>query len=241
MRRRLWLAIAISPLMMAMQCFRLARVEVSPGAAPSDPPAFDFTYRGQPLAGVETFRVESCAADGRHLLWQVERIGQTLTETEPLRITYGQVPRGFREDRPAAALQPGGCYHASATGMEEVELSGMIVLGESFYLLPSRRMFAGSPAGLVHNSRPFRQINRAAVGCRRGWRRARTQADSAAAGARRYPVLDERLSCDWLNTHWPDLMAEPASTERAALAVATLLAVYVSLGILSEQLPEIPQ
>jgi hypothetical protein len=241
MRRTLWLALAISPLLMASQCFRVARVQVSPGAAPGDPPSFGFAYRGQPLTGVQSFRVESCSADGQGPLWQIARVDETLTETEPLRITYGQVPRGFRERRPAEPLQAGGCYHASARGMEEVQLSRMIISGESFYLLSNRRMIVGSPAGLLHNPRPFRQINRAAAGCHRGYRRARTQEDSAAVDARRYRVLDDSPSCEWLNTHWPDLMSEPASTERTALTLTGRLVLYVTLGLLAEQIPEWPQ
>jgi hypothetical protein len=62
-----------------------------------------------------------------------------------------------------------------------------------------------------------------------------------AVDARRYRVLDDRPSCDWLNTHWPDLMADPLSTERAALTLTGLLALFVALGLLSEQIPEWPQ
>lgn len=62
-----------------------------------------------------------------------------------------------------------------------------------------------------------------------------------SADVREYPVLDARVSCGWLFGHWPDVANAPASTERAGLTLADLLALYVSLDLLSEQIPELPQ
>ncbi|HYR07691.1 MAG TPA: hypothetical protein VEQ60_07975 [Longimicrobium sp.] len=241
MRSALWLAIAISPLLMASQCYPVVDVSVAPGAAAGDPPSFQFAFRGDVLPRVQSFEVRRCGSDNDRMVWQLKLADAPDTEAEQLRITYGRVPPGYRESWPAVPLEPGGCYRANAVAVDQPLLYSATFGGATFRVLPNRTMIVGSPGGLVHNTRPFRQLNRAAVGCHRGWRRARTRADSAAVDARRYPVLDDRPSCDWLNTHWPELMSEPASTERAGLALAGLLVLYVTLGLLSEQIPEWPQ
>jgi hypothetical protein len=239
MRGKLWLAVALLPALMAMQCFHLIRVQVAPGPAVDDPPSFGFAYRGDPLTVVESFRVSECRG-GRGAVWQIQRDARTPTDTQPLRITYGRVPRGYREAKPAEPLAPGGCYDARARGL----LDEAAVMGgfgsETFHLLPNRRMFVGSPGGLATSSRPFRQLNRAAVGCQRGYRRARTQADSAAVDAREYGVLDARLSCGWLYATWPDLMEDPVTTEHGLLAVLGVAGLVAGVVILDQVLPDPP-
>ena len=240
MRRKLWLAMALSPVLMASTCMEPVHVRVDPGPRPEDAPAFHFIYDGDAVTYVEEFQVAKCRSAGtRAPMWRIVRDGQTPTDIEPLRIVYGQVPRGYRETTAPQPLDPGGCYRASVDYLAPVGRPIRHPAGvETFRLLANRQVIAGGPAGLIHNTRPFRQLNRAAVACTRGYRRADTAADSAAVSAREYAVLDARVSCDWLYSEWPDLMEEPLSTERASLAMAVLLAVYVGLGLLLEQIPD---
>lgn len=241
MRGKLWLALVLAPVLMASQCYSVVDVEVEPGAAGGDAPTFGFEFRGDVLTRLETFTVRSCTGDRDPTVWQLERTDAPDTETEPLRITYGRLPRGYRETRPAPPLEPGGCYRANAVAVDQPAPLSSTLGGETFRLLPNRRLVLGEPGGVLLSTRPFRQLNRASVGCTRGWRRARTAADSAAVSSREYTVLDARVSCEWLFSHWPDVATDPASTERVALATASLLVVYVTLGLLSEQIPELPQ
>jgi hypothetical protein len=243
MRRKLWLALALCPGLMASTCIHPAYVRVAPGPRIDEPPAFHFEYRGEPLTYVEEFQVADCADPRTHSpAWRIAREGQTPPAIGPLRIVYGRVPQGYRESTPAQPLAPGGCYHATVEVLPPVgELIRSPAGGETFRLLPNGRIIVGQPAGLFNNPRPFRQLNRAAVGCKRGWRRARTAADSAAVDAREYKVLDARVSCGWLFAEWPGVVDDPTSTERATLALAGLLVVYVSAGLLLEQIPDVPQ
>jgi hypothetical protein len=239
-RRKLFLAVALCPALMASQCIEPVYVGVVPGRQPADAPAFQFLYRRDLLSYVEEFRVAACGDPGtRSPAWRIVRDGQTPPDMGPLRLTYGRVPRGYREMQAAQPLEPGGCYDASVHVLAPAGVPIRTPAGaERFRVLPNGQLVVGHSGGLIHNTRPFRQLNRASVGCTRGWRRARTAADSAAVDAREYPVLDARVSCDWLFTEWRDVVNEPLSTERAGLALAALLAVFVTLGLLLEQLPE---
>jgi hypothetical protein len=243
MHRKLWLALALCPTLMASTCIHPAHVRVAPGPRIDEPPAFHFEYRDEPLTYVESFQVTDCL-DPRapSVAWRIVREGQPPADFGPLRIVYGRVPQGYRETAAAQPLAPGGCYDATVEILPPV---GVPIRnpagGETFRLLPNGRIIVGQPAGLFNNPRPFRQLNRAAVGCTRGWRRADTAADSAAVDAWEYEVLDARVSCGWLFTEWPGVVDDPTSTERATLALAGLLVVYVSGGLLLEQIPDVPQ
>jgi hypothetical protein len=243
MRRKLWLAVALCPALMASTCIEPVHIRVDPGPRPDDTPAFHFTYDGDPVTYVEEFRVEECRKIGRGAsAWRIVRDGQTPTDVIPLRITYGQLPRGYRETAAVQPLAPGGCYYASVEYLAPIgSLIRSPAGGETFRLLPNRQLVVGSPGGLFNNTRPFRQLNRAAVGCTRGYRRARTAADSAAVDAREYGVLDARVSCGWLYSEWPDVVDEPLGTERATLALIGLFATFVATGLLLEQIPEVPR
>ena len=244
MRGKLWLAVALCPALMASQCIEPAYVGVQQGPRPADPPAFDFAYDGAALTYVEEFQVADCrgASRLRAPMWRIEREGQPPADIGPLRITYGRAPRGYRETTAAKPLEPGGCYDATVEVLAPVGVPIRSPAGkERFRLLPTGRLVVGYPGGLINNSRPFRELNRAAVGCTRGWRRADTATDSARVAAREYVILDARVSCDWLYTRWPDLVDEPLATERATLSLAGLVTLFISLGLLLEYLPDPPQ
>lgn len=242
MRAKIWLALCLVPALMASTCIYPVRVGVTPGAQPGDAPAFDFAYRGDPLTYVEEFQVADCRHPRtRSIVWRIERDGQTPPDPGPLRLTYGRVPRGYRETQAPRPLAPGGCYDASAYALRPIgSAMGNPTGHETFRLLPNGRTIIGSPAGLANNNRPYRHLNRAAVGCTRGYRRAATAADSAAVDAREYTVLDARVTCGWLFTQWPDVVEGPASTEQAALALAALAAVFAGIFVLEDVLPDIP-
>lgn len=243
MRRKLFFALALCPVLMASQCIEPVYVDVAQGRQAGGAPTFQFAYRRELLTYVEAFQVAECQErGGRSSTWRIVRDGQTPPDNAPLRLTYGQVPRGYREMEAAQPLRPGGCYDASVEILAPVGQPIRTPAGdERFRVLPNGQLVVGYSDGLIHNTRPFRQLNRASVGCTRGWRRARTAADSAAVDAREYPVLNARVSCDWLFTEWRDVVDEPGSTERAGLGIAALLVVFAGLGLLMEQIPEWPQ
>lgn len=242
MRGKLWLALALSPLLMASTCTTPVHVRVDPGPRMDDAPSFRFSFDGQALTYVEEFAISECRRAGGPVhpvqTWRIVRDGQTPTDITPLRIPYGQVPRGYRETTDAQPLKAGGCYRASVEYLPPIDRPVIGPSGVTFRLLPNRQVIAGEPAGVFHDTRPFRQLNRAAVRCTRGYRRADSAADSAAVDAREHDVLDARVSCGWLFSQWPDVVQEPVSTERVGLGIIALLATYISLGLLLEQLPD---
>ena len=235
MRRKWMIAIALAPALMANQCFKLIDVRLAPDAAPSEPPSFSFVFDGEPLSVLERFEVGPCGGGPLSMAWALVPDGVTQHTGMPLRITYGRVPPGYREAFAAQPLAPGGCYRVSAEGI------GLAPLGigwTTFRILPDGRMFEGEPGGMLMSSRPFRQLNRAAVGCARGYRRARTAADRTSVDAREFAVLEARVSCGWLNEHWPDLMRDPIATERGMLTLIGGIAVLSGLIYLGGEIPE---
>jgi hypothetical protein len=239
MRTKLWLAVALCPALMASQCIEPLYLRVDPGPEADDVPAFRFIYDGDPVTYVDELQVTTCETR-RVPTWRIVRDGQSPTDMRPLRIIYGQLPRGYRETTAAQPLQAGGCYRATAEYPAPVNTPVRTLPGrETFRLLPNGQVIAGEPVSVFNNPRPFRQLNRAAVGCTRGYRRADTAADSAAVDAREYGVLDARVTCGWLFSQWPDVVAEPVGTERATLTLAGLLALYVGVGLLLDQIPEV--
>lgn len=229
------MAIALAPALMANQCFKLIDIRVAPDPAAGDAPSFSFAYDGERLSVVKSFEVSGCPGGRWGRMWRIVPDGRTQHPGEPLRITYGRPPRGYREEVPAQPLAPGGCYRAQAEG---IGLPALNFGGETFRILPSGRMVAGQPGGFLTSSTPFRQLNRAAVGCARGFRRAGTAADSARVQAREYPVAGERLSCGWLLESWPDVMSEPITTERGVLAVIAAVATIAGFVLFGQLLPD---
>jgi len=238
-RYRWMLALVLAPGLMATSCirFRFIEVDVSGGSDAVSPPAFSFTHERGQLTALERFQVTDCwGTDGRPM-WTIVADGVVQHASEPLRITYARVPLGYREEVPATQLQPGGCYRAVAKGhpTDDAIDEGR----ETFRLLPTGRLVVGEPdGGILYNSPAFRQLNRAAVGCARGYRRASSAWDSAAVERREFRVVDQRVSCGWLYEHWPDVMGEQVATERALAAALGGIAAVVGLVLLSEQVPE---
>jgi hypothetical protein len=232
------LAVVLAPMLMATTCirFKFIEVDVSAGHDEASPPVFSFSHDRVQLMALKRFQVTDCWGTNGRSVWTLVPNGVVQHAVEPLRITYARVPLGYREEAPAPPLQPGGCYRAVAEGVPSDEA---IDEGrETFRVLPGGRVVVGQPEGIVYNSPAFRQLNRAAVGCARGYRRALSAVDSAAVERREYRVVDQRLSCGWLYEHWPDVMSDQVATERALAAALGGIATVVGIVLLSEQIPE---
>ncbi|HYR07690.1 MAG TPA: hypothetical protein VEQ60_07970 [Longimicrobium sp.] len=238
-RRAPWLVIALAPLLLATSCPAFIRVGVEPGpAADGSTPEFRFDYERTALRELQSLTIYGCPDDELYsfrydsalqrlpVVWRIVREDDAPLRAQPLRITYGRVPAGYREETRAAPIARGGCYRAHAvafadTAIRQIYIGGLEG-GQTFRLLSDGRLVLGTPTVPMFDSRPLRQINRAAVGCTRGYRRAWTPADSAAVDAREYAVLNTPLSCGHLRTHWPDAMRGPVTRERTVLGLLGL-------------------
>jgi len=81
-------------------------------------------------------------------------------------------------------------------------------------------------------------VDRAAVGCRRGYRRARSFADTIAVDARVWPVSDTTVTCGFLRHRDPDMIARAESTERLLLQAAGGILAAAALWRLGDMLPK---
>lgn len=254
-RRAPWLAVALAPLLMATSCPAFVRVGVEPGAAADgSAPEFRFDFQRTPLRELASLTVYGCPDEELYsfkydsalqrvpVAWRIVRQEDAPMHAEPLRITYGRMPAGYREETRAAPIEPGGCYRVHAVAFPD-RSTGQAYLaglegGQTFRLLPDGRLILGTPIVPMLDSRPLRQINRAAVGCTRGYRRARTPADSTAVDAREYAVLDTPVTCGLLRSRWPDVMRDPTTRERTLLGVLGLSAGAVALFLAGEESEE---
>lgn len=235
-RRAPWPAVALAPLLMATSCPAFVRVGVEPGPAPDgSTPEFRFDYERTSLRELASLTIHGCpgrapesveydsALQRLPVVWRIVRQAEAPLQAEPLRITYGRVPAGYREEARAAPIEPGGCYHAHAVAFPDRSTRqayvGGLQGGRTFRLLSDGRLVLGTPAVPAFDSRPLREINRAAVRCTRGYGRASTRVDSAAVDAREQTVLDTPVSCGHLRTQWPDVMHSPVTRERTVLAL----------------------
>lgn len=251
-RRAARAAVALAPLLMATSCPAFVRVGVEPGPArDGSTPEFRFDYTRTSLRELTSLTIYGCpdqelysfaydsALQRLPVVWRIVRQAEAPLRVEPLRITYGRVPAGYREETPPAPIEPGGCYRAHAVAFPdrstEQAYVGGLEGGQTFRLLSNGRLVLGTPTVPVLDSRPLRQINRAAVGCTGGYRRARTQADSAAVDAREHTVLDTPLSCGHLRTQWQDAMHAPVTRERTVLGLLGLGLGAIALLLAGEE------
>lgn len=223
------LAIVVAPVLLATTCPTGVSVSVQPPADPDAPPAF--TLRHPTAQGsLASFEIRECADDG-HRLWRI--VPQAGPDTaDPVHIVYGRVPAGYREDAPARPLERGGCYHALA----DPDTTGLPGIGV-FRLLPTGRYVLGYPNDPPSPAR--RALGRAVTACVRGYRGARTAADSAAVDARAYVVADAPISCGFLRERWPDALhgTEPVGRPRGSGVVAVLPWIVLTvLAVLSPDL-----
>jgi hypothetical protein len=247
--------VALVPALLATSCPVFIRVDVAPGPAGATVPELRFSYERTALRKVDSLTVYACpqrAVYGAEydsalmklpVRWRITRDERAAPAQEPLRVIYGSVPAGYREEAPAAPLAMGGCYHARAVARLDSALAKPLKWldvdgAQTFRLLPDGRMILGTPEGTFFDRRPLRETNRAAVACTRGYRRARTAADTAAVDVREYTVLDGPLSCGWVRTHWPDVLTAPQTTERTVLAAVAVVVGAVGIILSSDESDE---
>ena len=249
-----WLVIALTPALLATSCPVLVRVGVEPGPTAAEPPRFAFSIDREQLRAIDSLTVFECAERMPHgvehdsarqrlpVAWSIFREPGAAPGPEPVRITYGRVPAGYREQKAAVPVEPGGCYHARAVSLPDRGVRSRtygfpVEGGQTFRLLPDGRLVTGDLNLPLFDSRPLRELNRAAVGCRRGYGRARTAADTAAVNARGYTIQGTDVSCGWLRAHWPDAMHGAMTSERmvfGALGLAAALAAILAAGAAEE-------
>jgi hypothetical protein len=255
-RHRLrWLALALVPALLATSCPAFIRVDVAPGPGGATAPELRFSYQRTALQKVDSLTVYACPPQAVYgaeydsallklpVRWRITRDEGAAPAQEPLRVTYGRIPPGYREEAPAAPLAVGGCYHVRAVTRLDSALAKPLKWfdvdgAQTFRLLPDGRMIVGNPEGTFFDRRALRETNQAAVACARGYRRARTQADSAAVDGREHAVLNHPLSCGWLRTHWPDVLTSTQTTERTLLAaVASVIGLVgiIASGVKSDE------
>jgi hypothetical protein len=231
--RRIAAVLAGTPLLLATTCLPNYDLKTSP--SPQGDPQFHARWKGAPVA-LRTLTVQRCRpGELRHVVWAISGHGDG---SEP--ITYGQVPEGYTEQAPAEPLVPGGCYETLSTGYpENPKAHGMWGMDNgSFHVRADGRVMPGhGPRGTGEH-----QFTRAAVGCRRALRHARTAADTAAIDARAWPVADTSVTCQAMRTDFAQSMREATSTEKMAAAIAALAGVVAGAiwldGVLNRTLPK---
>jgi len=228
--------LALVPLLMATTCPPRVAIQPVPSAA-SRQPTFAFSSGGVALASLRAFEVTQCRpGELRRPLWRVSRPAgpadtlhawtrmETPDSSAVLRITYGQVPEGYREEVAPEPLVPGRCYLAGGRldyggGAQEFRVTedGGVRLGSS------RGYFAAYES----------QMNRAGVHCKRAYRGARSPADTATVDARVQAVADTSITCGYLRTEHPEVIRTAQSRE-FRVALLALGAASIAWGIKEE-------
>jgi len=214
--RRSLLVLAMAPLLLATTCFPKFDLKTSPGAQPMQV-VFTGT-RGHERVELQGVTVARCRpGEAPHVVWEAQGKGADS-------VAYGSAK--FASARPAEALFPGGCYVVFASGSLP---SGMRAFGSGgFRVLPDSTVVNGTGAqGRRLNGSG--QVDRAYVNCRRGYRRARTYADTVRVDARAWAVSDTTLTCGYLRTRFAEMMERTESTERVLLETAGALAAIAAL------------
>lgn len=222
--RRSLAVLAMVPVLMANQCYPAFDVRVAPGPQPLRP-VITGEREGQPVE-LNSVAVSRCRpGDLYHPMWSVEVATDSLV--------YGAPPHGTDGSKAAEPLALGGCYNISAWGRLR---SNQRAMGHGgFRLLPDGTVVNGTGAQGRRLERE-REVDRMAVACRRAYRRARTETDSAGVDARAWAVSDTTITCGWLRTRDPDTIATTESTERLLLQAAAGVAAIAALSVLQNAL-----
>ena len=216
-------------LLTATTCFPRLDVDVRAGTEPGRP-MIEGKVKREVIGGLSELKVTSCGPSYlEETTWKIERDDSL---AGPVVVTYGRVPPGFRETVPAAPLRPGRCYLAAAAWS-----GGMVMPGAREFDVLEDGGIRERSAGVFSGSWT-RELERGAVGCVRGYRRARTPADSSAVDARAFPLADTTLTCGYLRENTPTELAESMSSERRVLLLALYLSVLVGASVLMDQIPE---
>ena len=225
--RRSLLALCLATPLLATSCPPRMRVRLDPASARSAP-SFTFSREDVLLGAVREFGVYACRPrELQKPLWVIQRdTGISAPEGNVLRVTYGLVPPGYSSHAPALPLEPRRCYEAAVVG-SEYSWPGT----KDFYLERDGRVRAlrGETAFELAVKQEQRW-HRAAVQCRRGYRRARSAADSAVVDARTHPVADTTLTCGWMREAFPTEINEAVSSERGTVMFLGLVAIMVGMA-----------
>ncbi|HKP75792.1 MAG TPA: hypothetical protein VJT67_09645 [Longimicrobiaceae bacterium] len=215
--RRSLLVLAMTPVLLATQCFPRFDLRTSPGPEPMQ---VVFTgVRGHERVELQSVTVTRCRpAELAHTVWEAGGKGAE-------EVPYGSDK--LDSPRPAEPLFPGGCYNVFARG--RLETSSLPAFGSGgFRVLPDSTVVEGTGAE-GRRLAAYRQVDRAYVNCRRDYRRARTPVDTARVDLRVWEVSDTTLTCGFLRTRFGETMERTESTERVMLETAGALAAIAAL------------
>ena len=231
--RRSLAVLAIAPVLMATQCYPRYDVQVSPGPAPKQ--AVFTGVRDKEAVELGSVTVARCRPSLlHHVVWDVDirETADSIPASDSL--VYGAAPAGFFERKGPEPLVAGGCYTVSSWG--RLRESGRRAMGSGgFHVLPDGTVANGLGArgGRLAGEN---QVERAAVGCRRDYRRAGTAADSTRVDARVWAVADTSITCGFLRTRHPEIIATTESTEWRLVQVAGGIAAIAALLVLEDRL-----
>jgi hypothetical protein len=216
----------VAPLL-ATTCLPRMNVHVDP-ASPRNAPAFTFSKEDVLQGRVREFGVYACRPQElRKPLWVIHPdSGSAAPRGSVLRVTYGEVPPGYTAEGEAPPLEPRKCYEAAAVG-DEFSWPGT----KDFYLERDGRVrVLRGETSFELATKQEQRWHRAAVGCRRGYRRARSAGDSAVVDARTFPVADTTLTCGWMRQAFPGEINEAMSSERGTVMFLGLVAIMAGLA-----------
>jgi hypothetical protein len=230
--RRSLAVLAMGPALMATQCYKQVDVQVSPGPEPMQPVIT--ASRGKDTVDLRDVYVARCRVSVvPHAVWSASRKstkGAARTES----VVYGDTSGGFFSERPPEPLRAGGCYTVGASGT--VIGSNLPAMGSGGFRVFPDGSVANGTGELGRRLGNERDVHRAAVGCRRGYDRARTLADSTAVDTRVWPVSDTTITCGLLRERDPETIASVESTGRVLLKAGGWIAVIAALSVLQDAL-----
>lgn len=229
--RKSLVVLAMMPLIMATQCFPRFDVRTSPGPEPLQ--AVFTGERGRETVELSSVTVARCRPGVvYHVAWEASFPSELNPKVRVDSVVYGQAPQGSDERSAAEPLIAGGCYEVFASGRT---LAGQYARGTGGFLVRPDGVVIDGTGSVGRRLGSQRGVDRAAVGCRRQYRRARTTADSATVDARVWAVSDTTITCGFLRSRAPEVIAETESTERMLLEIAGGVAVIAALLVLEDR------
>ena len=230
--RRSLAVLAMVPGLMATQCYERFDVQVSPGPEPMRPVIA--ALHGKDTVELREVHVALCRVGILpHAVWSASRqLEKGAARVDS--VTYGDPSAGFFSQRPPEPLRAGGCYTVGASG--RVSGSSLPARGFGGFRVLADGSVQNGTGELGRRLEREREVDRAAVGCRRGYRHARNPADSAAVDARDWTVSDTTITCGFLRARHADLIARTESTERALLGTLGAITIVAALLVLEDKL-----
>ena len=223
--RRSLAVLAMMPLLMANQCYPAFDVRTSPGPSPQQP-LFTGERGGQPVELLDLSVTQCRPSVVSHLMWQAAITGDS--------VVYGQGTENGKSKNAAEPLRPDGCYEVFAGGRLR---TGERAIGHGGFHVRADGTVANGTGPRGRHLTSERDVDRAAVDCRRAYRRARTAADSSTVDARVRPVSDTSVTCGYLRARHPAVLAEAESSEKLLLQAAGGLVAIAALIALQNALP----